>query len=264
VGLLLSSTTSTGLVTADTPSNPWFSWTYVSNHTDDLTEALRQHVQLTFVPVIAALILCIPLALAVRRWPRLEGPLLGLAGAVYTIPSLVLITALVPAFGLTARTVEIALTVYALLIVLRNLITGLAGVPADVRDAALGMGFGPIRMLTRVDVPLALPSIFAGLRVATVSTIGLVTIGSLVGYGGFGNLINQGFQNNFYHAEIMTATLACVILALVCDALFVLLQTALTPWTWRTRGRSRNLLRRRGELVAAGADTGAETPGASL
>jgi osmoprotectant transport system permease protein len=220
-------------LTADGPPNPWFSWTYVSDHLDDLAVAGREHVLLTVVSVVAAVAIAFPLALVARRWRWLQGPLLGLAGALYTIPALALIAALWPVFGLSLKTVAVALTMYALLIVLRNLIEGLDGVDPAVRDAARGMGYGSARMLFAVELPLAMPTVMAGIRVATVSTIGLVTIGAVVGHGGFGALILGGFQDNFYHAEIMTGTLACIALAVCAELVLVGTQKLLTPWTWR-------------------------------
>lgn len=219
--------------TADGPPNPWFSWTYVVDHLDDLAVAGKEHVILTVGSVVAAVLIAFPLALIARRWRGLQTPLLGAAGALYTIPALALIAALWPVFGLSLKTVGVALTVYALLIVLRNLIEGLDGVDPAVRDAARGMGYGPVRLLFQVELPLALPTVLAGVRIATVSTIGLVTIGAVVGHGGFGQLILGGFQANFYHAEIMTGTLACIGLAILAETLLLGLQRALTPWTWR-------------------------------
>ena len=142
-----------------------------------------------------------------------------------------------PVFGLSPVTVTIALALYALLVVLRNTLVGLDGVPADVVDAAVGLGFGPTRLLWRVELPLALPAILAGVRLATVSTVGLVTIGALVGHGGFGSLILGGFIDNFYHAQIMTATLLTVALAMLLEGLLLLLERVLTPWS-RTRSTS--------------------------
>lgn len=224
-------------LTADGPPNPWFSWTYVVDHLDDLAVAGKEHVLLTVVSVVAAVLIAFPLALLARQWRWLQTPLLGVAGALYTIPALALIAALWPTFGLSLKTVAIALTLYALLIVLRNLIEGLDGVDDAVRDAARGMGYGPARMLFAVELPLAMPTVMAGVRVATVSTIGLVTIGAVVGHGGFGQLILGGFQDNFYHAEIMTGTLACIALAVVAELFLVGLQRVLTPWTWRRGSR---------------------------
>jgi osmoprotectant transport system permease protein len=216
--------------------NPWFSWQYVVDHRDELLAAGREHVALTVVAVLAAVVVAVPLALLARRVRITRSPILLAAGVLYTIPALALMTGLWPVLGLSPRTVEVALAAYALLIVLRNILTGLDEVPADVVEAARGMGFGPLRLLLRVELPLALPAILAGVRVATVSTIGLVTVGALFGYGGFGSLIYEGFQNNFFHAQIMTATLACVLLAVVADVALLTVQRAVTPWQ-RSRGR---------------------------
>ncbi|MEZ5117907.1 MAG: ABC transporter permease [Candidatus Nanopelagicales bacterium] len=218
------------LLVAEAPPNPWFSVDYVRDNADDLLLAGREHVTITVVAVALAVAVSVPLALLVRRYRPLETPVLALSGVLYTVPSLALITGLWPVFGLSPMTVIVALALYALLVVLRNILVGLDGVPGDAVDAARGMGYGNGRLLWQVQVPLALPTILAGVRVATVSTVGLVTIGALVGHGGFGSLILGGFVNNFYHAQIMTATLACVALALLFEGALVLLERALTPW----------------------------------
>jgi len=220
------------------PPNPWFSWTWIDNHTDDLFTAAQEHVTITVLAVALALLVAFPLALVARRFRRTEGPILAVAGVLYTIPSLALIGALVPLFGLTPTTVAVALAIYALLVIVRNLIVGLDGVPADVVDAARGMGFSSTRMLWQVELPLALPAAMAGVRIATVSTIGLLTIGGFVGYGGFGNLIVSGFQATVGRAEVVTAALCCILLALVADLLLLLLQRALTPWASRAGAAS--------------------------
>jgi osmoprotectant transport system permease protein len=217
--------------------NPWFSWDFIVDNQELLLTALREHVTITVVAVLMAIVVAFPLALIARRYRFLQGPVLGAAGVLYTIPALVVIAVLWPVFGLSPLTVEIALAIYALLILLRNFIAGLDGVPRDAVDAAVGMGFGPARLLWRVQVPLALPTMLAGVRIATVSTIGLVTIGALVGHGGFGSLIIRGFEDNFYRAEILTATLACVALALVAEALLLGVERRATPWASRRRVR---------------------------
>lgn len=221
----------------DLPPNPWFSWTYVTDHVDELLAAGKEHLLITLASVALAMVVAIPLAVLVRRYPRLRGAVLGLGGVLYTIPALALISLLWPVFGLSPLTVTIALAAYALLVVLRNTLVGLDGVPVDVVDAARGMGFGPGRMLLRVQLPLATPAILAGLRLATVSTVGLVTIGALVGHGGYGTLILGGFIDNFYHAQIMTATVLTVALAIALEGLLLLLERVLTPWS-RARGRT--------------------------
>ena len=186
---------------------------------------------LTVGSVILAILAAIPLAMLIRRVPQLSGPVLGLSGVLYTIPSLALISLLWPVFGLSPWTVIIALAVYGLLVVLRNIVVGLQQVPSDVLDAATGMGLTKLQIATRVSIPLAMPTILAGIRIATVSTVGMVTIGALVGYGGFGTLILSGFQNNFWHAQILTATLCCVLLAMVFEALLLAVERWTVPWT---------------------------------
>lgn len=210
-------------------SNPWFSGRYLTDHYDDILAATREHVELTVVAVAIGFAISLPLAVLARRRRWLAAGLLGFAGAFYAFPSLALFIALLPATGLSPTTVEIGLVGYTLLVLLRNLLAGLADVPADVVEAARGMGYGPARLLLRVELPLALPAIIAGLRVATVSTVALVTVGAYVGYGGLGNLILEGLTN-FYHAEAMTATLCCVGLALLADLLFVLVLRLAAPW----------------------------------
>jgi osmoprotectant transport system permease protein len=201
---------------------------YVRTRSSDLTAALTQHVELTTVSVLIGLAVALPLAVVARRL-RLSSLLLGTATVVYTVPSLALFSLLVPFTGLSSTTVVIGLVLYSLTILLRNVLAGLDGVAADVREAARGMGFGRTRLLLRVELPLALPTIMAGLRVATVSTVALTTIGFLVGSGGLGNLIQDGLQSNF-KAEVLTASVLCVLLAVVADLLLLVVQRVLTPW----------------------------------
>ena len=217
----------------DEAPNPWLSWSYLHDNSDAILAATRQHVTLTVVSVGLGLLLALPLALLARRSRRLETVILGLAGVIYTIPSLALFAVLAPITGLTEKTVVIGLTAYTLLVLVRNVLTGLQGVPADVVEAARGMGLGPVRLLLTVQLPLAVPTILAGVRVATVSTIALVTVGAVVSNGGLGQLIFEGFNNNFYRAEILTATLLCVLLAVVADALLLAAEWLLTPWSRR-------------------------------
>jgi osmoprotectant transport system permease protein len=165
-----------------------------------------------------------------RRYHRLEATILGIATGLYTIPSLALFPLLVPFTGLSANTVIIGLALYSLTILVRNTLEGLRAVPDEVRESALGLGYGPTRMLLKVELPLALPVIMAGLRIATVSSVALTTVGALVAYGGLGNMLLDGVTSNF-KAEIMTASILCVILAFVLDAILVIVQRLTTPWT---------------------------------
>jgi osmoprotectant transport system permease protein len=179
-------------------------------------------------------VIAFPLALVARRLPRLQGLILGSSTMIYTIPSLALFPLLVPFTGITMKTVVIGLALYALTILVRSMLAGLTGVPEEVRESARGLGYGRMRLLYGVELPLALPVIMAGLRVATVSTVALTTIGTLVAYGGLGNLIQDGVQNNF-KAEILAASVLCVLLAVFLDAVIVGLQWLMTPWTHRRR-----------------------------
>jgi osmoprotectant transport system permease protein len=221
------------LLAVDEAPNPWLSWSYVRDNSDAILAATKQHVTLTLVSVALGLLLAVPLALLARRFRWLETPLLGLTGVIYTIPSLALFALLAPLTGLTATTVVIGLTGYTLLVLVRNVLAGLAGVPEDVVEAARGMGLGPVRLFLRVQLPLALPTILAGVRVATVSTVALVTVGVVVSNGGLGQLIFEGFNNNLYRAQILTASLLCVLLAAVADVLLLGLERLLTPWARR-------------------------------
>lgn len=213
------------------PANPWFTWSYVRDNSGDLTTALHQHLVLTVETIAIGLVIAFPLAILAHRYHRLAGPILGLTGVIYTIPSLALFAFLAPFTGLSKRTVLIGLVMYALLILVRNMLAGLEGVPADVREAAQGMGYGRARMLWKVELPVAAPAIMAGVRVATVSTVALVTVGVIVGYGGLGGLILRGFQNNFYRAEIVTASGLTVALGLTLDLLLAGVTRLVTPWT---------------------------------
>jgi osmoprotectant transport system permease protein len=218
----------------DGPGNPWFSWQYVQDNAGTIMTKLGFHIGITLETVVIALVVAVPLAV-LAYWIRpLTGPILALSGVLYTIPSLALLALLAPVLGATNRvTVLIALVLYALLLLVRNALTGLTQVPAEVRDAAAGMGYGRFGRLWRVELPLALPGIVTGLRLATVSTVALVTIGAIIGQGGLGDLIMGGFWNNFYKAEIITGTVLCVALALIFDLLIVGLGRVLTPWSRR-------------------------------
>jgi osmoprotectant transport system permease protein len=219
-----------GVVVPSDAANPWISWEYVSTHTDELLAAGREHVMLTVASVLLAVVVAFPLAVLVRRYRVLQSPVLNVSGVLYTIPALALISLLWPVFGLSPLTVILALALYALLVVLRNTVVGLDSVDPAVLDAARGMGLGRRGLLWRVEVPLALPTILAGIRIATVSTVGMVTIGALVGHGGFGTMILSGFQQNFWHAQIFTATACCVLLAIGFELALHVAQWASAPW----------------------------------
>ncbi|HKT06129.1 MAG TPA: ABC transporter permease [Rugosimonospora sp.] len=218
-----------------TSSNPWFSWSYVTDNFSTIASALQQHTLLTVETVLLATAVAVPLAV-LAYWVRpLAGPILGVSAVLYTIPSLALFALLTPVLGIGRTMVLAGLVLYALLMVIRNALTGLLAVPEDVREAARGVGYGRWRQLVRIELPLALPGIITGVRLATVSTVALVTIGVLNGNGGLGQLIMAGFQNGFYRAEIATNTLLCVALGLVLDLILASLGRLATPWARRAR-----------------------------
>lgn len=210
--------------------NEWFCLDYLRDRQDQVVDATLQHLGITIASVVLGLLIAFPLALLARRLPRLESTVLGVSTGIYTIPSLALFPLLVPFTGLTATTVVIGLALYALTVLVRSMLDGLRSVPDEVRESATGLGYGPTRLLFRIELPLALPVIMAGLRVATVSTVALTTVGSLVSYGGLGNLISSGVTTNF-RAELLTAAVLCVVLAVLLDIVLVVAQRLLTPWT---------------------------------
>lgn len=210
-------------------------WSWIGDHLDDIRDDLLQHVQLTVLAVLFGILLAFPLSLAAIRWPRLYGPVLGFTGMLFTIPSLALFILLIPFTGLSIRTSLIGLTMYTLLILVRNIVEGLRGVDRDVREAAQAMGYTRARQLFQVELPLALPVIMAGIRIATVTTIGLVTITALIGQGGLGQLFIDGFTLNFA-TPIIVGIVLSALLAFAADLSLVALQHQLTPWA-RSRRR---------------------------
>jgi osmoprotectant transport system permease protein len=211
--------------------NDWVCWEYVRTRSGLIQHALWQHITLTALALFLATLLAIPLAILALQSRWLRASILSVLGIIYTIPSLSLFVLLQPAFGVTHATpVVIALVAYAQLLLVRNIIVGLEGVPDDVLESARGMGYGSARLLWTVRLPLALPAIMAGLRVTTVSTIALLTVGGLIGHGGLGNLLIDGFNDNTFKAQIFTSMVLIVALALVADGLLLLVQRWLTPW----------------------------------
>jgi osmoprotectant transport system permease protein len=212
--------------------NPWFGTQYLSDYSNDVIAALREHVVITIASVVLGLLLSIPLALVAQRSRVLETFILGTAGIIYAIPSISLLLILYSSFnlGLSIWTVIVALTLYNILILVRNVLTGLQGVPEEAKEAATGMGFGTLRRIVRVELPLALPSITAGTRIATVNTVALVTIGFAVGHGGLGGIITTGFKDNLYRQQVLTGVVLVVLLAVLFDLILLGIQRLLTPW----------------------------------
>ncbi|MGH2489912.1 MAG: ABC transporter permease [Candidatus Limnocylindria bacterium] len=209
---------------------PLIRWDWIASHLDEFAFRLGEHVELTAIAVGVGFVIAFALSLLILRVPRAEGPITWITGTLYTIPSLALFALLIPYTGLTILTAEIGLVGYTLLILIHNILRGIRGVPGDVREAAVGMGYTPGEILWRIELPLAAAVIIAGVRVATVSTIGLVTVTGLIGQGGFGYLILIGLQR-FFTTELIAGAVLSVALAIVADALLVLVQGRLTPWT---------------------------------
>ena len=204
---------------------------WVRDNWDDVLEpALLQHIKLTVIAVAVGFVIAFACALVARRLRIFERPFDLISALLYTIPSLALFQLLVPVTGLSVTTVEVALVSYTLLILFRNIMVGLRAVPADVREAARGMGMSGRQILWRVELPLALPAIMAGIRIATVSTIALATVAAFVIPEGLGRPIFLALRQ-FFNTELIVASALAVGLALAADALLVLLQRALTPWT---------------------------------
>jgi len=213
---------------------PFVDWGWIAGHGDDILAAFRQHVGYTVVAVTVGMAISLPLAVLSYRRRWLYPPLAWITGLLYTIPSLALFVLLIPFTHLSATTAEIGLVSYTLLILLRNTVTGLRGVPEDVKEAARGMGYTNRQLLVRVELPLALPAIAAGIRIATVTTIGLVTVTALIGKGGLGLFIYTGLRDSFPTASLVGSVLS-VLFAITADGLLVLAQRRVTPWA-RRRG----------------------------
>jgi osmoprotectant transport system permease protein len=220
-------------------AQPFFQWSYVSSQWSQISADLIQHISLSLLALAIGLVISVPLGLLAWRFRVLRVPIVGVASTLYIIPSLALFAILGPITGYVASypTAEIALVGYTLLILIWNTVAGLDAVPADAREAATAMGYSPTARLIRVDLPLALPYVFAGLRIAAATVIGLVTVTALIGLGGLGQQITYGFNIGFY-TPIIVGLVLSVALAAVCDLVLVGLQRLLVPWT-RSSRRSR-------------------------
>jgi osmoprotectant transport system permease protein len=218
--------------------NGTFCWDWFrENWSDVFVPALGQHVKLTLIAIVVGFAISTVLALLAFRARWTETPITVIAGVLYTIPSLALFQLLVPFTGLSVLTAEIALVSYTLLILFRNMLEGLRGVPEDVRDAARGMGLTDRQVLWRVELPLALPAVIAGLRIATVTVISLATVAAFIVDEGLGGPIFRAIQSGVFKTELIAAGVLAIALALVADGLLVLLQRVLTPWAIAGRAR---------------------------
>lgn len=200
---------------------------WIKDHLGDYLSPLWRHVELTLTSVGLGFAIAFALALLAHRRRWLNGPIVGITGILYTIPSLAAFAILIPLVGFGFVTALLPLTAYTLLILFRNITAGLDNVPAEAKDAALGMGFTDRQLLWRVELPLALPEIFAGLRIATTTTVGLAALAFYAGAGGLGQAILSDIA---FKSNILVAGLFCVLLAFVLDVALLLAQRLLLPW----------------------------------
>lgn len=207
-----------------------FGW--IAGRFDQIWEKVLEHLILTGIALGVGLMLSLALAALALRWRRTYQPITWVTGIFYSIPSLALFAFLVPITGFSLLTAEIGLVSYTLLILVRNIVAGIDGVPEETREAAIGMGYRRFRLFLEIELPLALPVIIAGLRIAAVTVIGLVTVTALIGQGGVGFFILRGLQR-FFSTEIVLGTALSVILAVIVDVGLLLLERALTPWARR-------------------------------
>jgi osmoprotectant transport system permease protein len=217
-------------------------WQWIGDNQARILSLTAEHLELTVIAVSVGVAISLPLGIVAYRRVLLYPPITWVTGVLYTIPSIALFVVMIPITGLTAVTVEIGLVSYTLLILIRNIVAGLRGVPEGVKEAAKGMGYTRRQLLWRVELPIAVPAIVAGIRIATVSTVGLVTVGFIVGIGGLGNLIIDGLDR-FYTPEVLVGAVLSIALALVADGLLFFLERQLTPWT--RLGSGAGWLRRR-------------------
>jgi osmoprotectant transport system permease protein len=216
----------------------WLDWSWIGDNGDVIRAALGEHVILTVATMVIGVAVAVPLALLCRRWRWAYPPVLSVTGVLYTIPSLAAYALLIPYTGLASRTTTlIPLVTYTLLILVRNLVTGLDEVPASVLESAEAMGYSRPRRLLAVEVPLALPAMMAGVRLATVTTVGLATVASLVGSKNLGWLmLFPGFQQG-RRTPILVGAVLAVALAVVADAVLLAVEWLASPWRHRKAAR---------------------------
>jgi osmoprotectant transport system permease protein len=209
-------------------------WSWLGRNLDDLALRTLDHVVMTVLAVSIGTVISFGLVLLIRRRRALYGPILAISGTLYAIPSLALFAILIPFTGpQSLLAAEIALVSYTILILVRNILAGFEAVSADVLEAADGMGYTPGQRLWRVELPIALPVIVAGLRIATVTIIGLVTVTALIGLGGLGYVIVELGYRRFNLTATISGAVGSILLAVIADRGFVLLQGVLTPWASR-------------------------------
>jgi len=217
------------LVLAQFEGEPLVRWQWIADHLDEVWARGVQHVVLTVSSVAIGLVIAFPLAVLASRLRWTIAPITWVSGILYTIPSFAFIFLLLPVTGLSLTTVAIPLIAYSILILFRNTLAGLDAIEDDVKEAASGMGLSRRQLLWQVEVPLAVPVIIAGVRIATVSAIGLVTIAALIGRGGFGQFILEGL-NEFFPTPLLLGVVLSVAFAVLADLILLGLQRLATPW----------------------------------
>jgi osmoprotectant transport system permease protein len=210
-------------------------WSWIPSNGSLIWQLTQENAYLGVIPALYGLVISVPLGIIAARWRWFYPPVLTVVNVLYAVPSLALFIALIPALGLTNTNVVVALTVFSLCVILPNVVAGLRAVPDDVRQAATAMGYGPLRRLVAVELPLAVPVIIGGLRVGVVSGISLASVGQLIGVSSLGYLFIDGLQRSF-PTEIYVGLALVIVLALVCDLILVAIRRALTPWAVRTGG----------------------------
>jgi len=217
---------------------PLVDWDWISRHLDDVGTRTLQHLELVLIPLALGFVVSLFLAIWAVRQPRVYGPLLAVSGLLYTIPSLAAFAFLRAIFGLSLITAIIPLTTYTLLILIRNNAEGFRAVPADVLEAAEAMGYTRWERLRRIELPLAVPLMIAGIRLAIVTLIGLATVASILGdsFGGLGQFITEGLQT-FFPTKIYLGAVLSIALAFIADFLLIRLEKRLTPWAQARAGR---------------------------
>lgn len=208
------------------------SWFKIPSYLGTFWDLVQQQLTMALVSVLFGLVIALPIGLACARWPKIYPPILALVTVIFSLPSIALFMLLLPFSGLTQTTVIIPLTFYSLAALIPNVYDGLRNVPEEVRLAAVAMGFSGLRRLLVVDLPLAVPPIIAGLRVATVSNISMVSVGALIGQGAFGALFTAASQLDRTDLA-WKGIIAIVVMALAIDLLLVGAQRLLTPWNKR-------------------------------
>lgn len=214
-------------------SQPIVDWSWIARNSDKIGALLLEHLELTAYPVLLGMVIAFPLSLAAVRWQWLYTPIIGSAGILFTIPSIALFVLMVGVTGLGMATAVVPLALYTLLVLIRNTVEGFNGIDRDITEAAEAMGYRRAKQVLAVELPLALPAIVAGLRIATVTTVGLATVAALVGSGGLGNLFTDGIMRRFATPALVGLVLA-VGVAVVLDLALIGLQWLLMPWRRKT------------------------------